>query len=317
MYVKLFGTLLDSSIWAEDHATVRVWITLLLMGDKEGAVRSSPSGLARRANVTLAECHQAIKTLQDPDIETGTQEYGGRRIESVEGGWLLLNYEKYREIKTEAQLQAAARQRAKYYRDKEAHEKDDSVSSHAPHASSASASASVSQDGSSEKGDLGNGGESLAMVRKPTKTKPVKAPEIQLAIADIANKTLAGTKLRYAQVVVIFAYWVAKMSKDAKTTELSSDRFNRIEHWVKARNASWCFYMIDGSLKNKRLVQKDQKFLGIDNIFPYQKADRVEESVALTKFSRQPIHAMVVEHPEIQTAEERSTLAPQQGGGHE
>lgn len=117
MYVKLFGSILDSSIWAEDHATVRVWITMLAMANEDGVVAASPSGLARRANVSPEECRKALGIFQQPDIESKSQEWGGRRIEPVDGGWLLLNYAKYREMRTKKQVIDAARQARKRRRD--------------------------------------------------------------------------------------------------------------------------------------------------------------------------------------------------------
>jgi len=118
MYVKLFGTILQSSIWSEDPATRLVWITLLTLADGEGYVRSSTSGLARTANVPIKDTERALVILESPDKESGTQEFDGKRIEAVEGGWFLLNYMKYREIRTREQLANAARQ--KRYRERNA-----------------------------------------------------------------------------------------------------------------------------------------------------------------------------------------------------
>ena len=110
MFVKLFGSILDSSIWAEDHATVRVWITMLAMADRDGVVRAAPIGLAGRAHVSVPELRKALELFQKPDLESRSQEYGGRRIEQVDGGWLLLNHKKYREIQTAAQQRHAEAQ---------------------------------------------------------------------------------------------------------------------------------------------------------------------------------------------------------------
>ncbi len=325
MYVKVFDNILDSSVWEEPHATVRVWLAFLCMADENGviqavdsAIRKRAGGSKNRAKVTDEEWKEAISTLESPDIESKDKDYGGRRIERIEGGWLVLNKKKYRDIRTRKQMQDAERQRRHRAKKRDTSRESRDVTT------TVSVSASGSKGDMGKQEDLREGGESeggkqpsLAMVRRPTKGHPIKAAELQLAIDDIANRQLAGTKLRQAQVVVIFAYWMAKTGRRRSDTELSMPRFNRIEHHLKERGASWCLYNIDGSLKNKRLNQKDGKFHGLDNIFPYQNTDRMEESVALSKFSRQPIHAMVVEHPEIQTAEERETLAPQQGGGHE
>ena len=115
MYVKLFSSILTSSIWSQDPNIRLVWITMLAMADAEGYVMAAPSGLARVANVPLKDCQEALKVFQEPDDESFTRDHEGRRIERLEGGWLLLNYEKYREIRTEKQLKAAARQRRRYH----------------------------------------------------------------------------------------------------------------------------------------------------------------------------------------------------------
>lgn len=94
-FCKLHSSILDSSIWLETAATRIVWITLLAMADARGVVHASPRGLARRANVTEAECAEAIARFLAPDLDSrdGTD---GRRIEKTAGGWQLLNYLRFR-----------------------------------------------------------------------------------------------------------------------------------------------------------------------------------------------------------------------------
>lgn len=110
MYVKLFGSILDSSIWAADLATRVVWITMLAMADEYGIVYASVTGLARRAAVSDSACRKALKALASPDGESRTETHEGRRIEALEGGWRLLNYQKYRELRTRKQMADAIRQ---------------------------------------------------------------------------------------------------------------------------------------------------------------------------------------------------------------
>lgn len=95
-FVKLFGSILDSTIWRESHQTVRVWITLLAMADARGEVSASVPGLADRAKVTLDECLEALERFRSPDQWSRTKEYEGRRIEDIDGGWRILNYLSYR-----------------------------------------------------------------------------------------------------------------------------------------------------------------------------------------------------------------------------
>lgn len=118
MYVKLFSSILTSSVWAEDTSTRIVWITLLALADKEGDVRSSPSGLARLANVTLEDCQAALSKFLSPDPESGTQEHEGRRIEERPAGWHIINYAKYREILDIETRKEQWRKDSKTYREK-------------------------------------------------------------------------------------------------------------------------------------------------------------------------------------------------------
>lgn len=110
MFVKLFASILDSSIWFETNATRIVWITMLAMADENGVVSASTQGIQHRANVTPEEGLAAIRTLEGPDLDSKDQSWGGRRIEKIDGGWQLLNYQKYRELRSKKQVVDAARQ---------------------------------------------------------------------------------------------------------------------------------------------------------------------------------------------------------------
>lgn len=120
MFVKLFHTILKSSVWLESPTTRIVWITFLLEADEDGMVRGVDELLAAAARVTPAEFAEAIEVLMAPDLKSQTQDFAGRRIERVEGGFLVLNYKKYREYRTRAQVKEAEkkrRQRAKAHTD--------------------------------------------------------------------------------------------------------------------------------------------------------------------------------------------------------
>lgn len=97
-YTKLFTTILDSTIWQESKETRLVWITMLAMKDKQQIVQASVPGLAKRAGVEVTECEVALARLKAPDPYSRTKAHEGRRVEEVEGGWLILNGAKYREL---------------------------------------------------------------------------------------------------------------------------------------------------------------------------------------------------------------------------
>lgn len=120
-YAKVFDTLLDSSIWQEDHPTVRLWITMMLMANRDGEVFAAVPGLAQRARITIEECERALAKFKEPDKYSSSPEYEGRRIEAIPRGWKLLNYLYYRE-KMDAEdvkIKAAKRQADKRRRDAE------------------------------------------------------------------------------------------------------------------------------------------------------------------------------------------------------
>lgn len=96
-FTKIFESLLDSTVWQESKETRLVWVTMLLMKNRNHVVEASVPGLAKRAGVTLAECEAALERFRQPDPYSRTKDYEGRRIEDVAGGWKILNGEAYRQ----------------------------------------------------------------------------------------------------------------------------------------------------------------------------------------------------------------------------
>ena len=96
-YAKVHSTILDSSLWEESAETRLVWITMLVMAGPGGLVEATASAIARRARVSKESAISALDTLARPDPESRTSDHDGRRIEKVEGGWLILNHSRYRE----------------------------------------------------------------------------------------------------------------------------------------------------------------------------------------------------------------------------
>jgi len=119
MYTKLFQSILTSTIWGEDHATLRVWITMLAMADKNGEVVATIPGLARVACVTIQEVEHALEKFQSPDKYSRTPDDEGRRIEQNEDGWVLINYEKYRKMASKEDQKAKSAERVRKYRERQ------------------------------------------------------------------------------------------------------------------------------------------------------------------------------------------------------
>jgi hypothetical protein len=96
-YTKLFHTLPTSSVWMECYATRIVWITLLVMSNKDGIVRVTAPGLAKVAGVTMDEATTALEVFSSPDPHSRDKGEDGRRILPVDGGWQLINHGVYME----------------------------------------------------------------------------------------------------------------------------------------------------------------------------------------------------------------------------
>ena len=122
-FIKLDTGILESTLWI-DRALRDVFITSLLMAepiqlksltptyeigsvcqcpeflvppDWYGFVPAADSGIIRRALVEHAEGMEALKKLASPDPSSRSPEHEGRRMVRISGGFIILNYMKYRE----------------------------------------------------------------------------------------------------------------------------------------------------------------------------------------------------------------------------
>lgn len=133
-FTKLFSSIVSSTIWQEDDKTRIVWITILALSNRYGEVGASVPGLAALANVSLDDCNAALQKLKSPDPYSRSKQYEGRRIEEVEGGFLILNYGFYRD---------KMRNRAEYYREWRARNKTATILTTPPPIAEAEAEADI------------------------------------------------------------------------------------------------------------------------------------------------------------------------------
>lgn len=121
-FTKLFSSITESTVWCEPDPTRITWIAMLAMADSKGRVWASIPGLANRARVSVEEVELAIKTFLSPDKYSRTPDNDGRRIEPIDGGWRLLNYEKYREVRD---AEAAKESKRRYINERRAKEREE------------------------------------------------------------------------------------------------------------------------------------------------------------------------------------------------
>lgn len=122
-YTKLFSSITESTVWCEPDSTRIVWITMLAMADRKGRVWGSIPGLANRARVSIEKCENALITFKSPDKYSRTPDHEGRRIADIDGGWILLNYEKHRAVQDEETIRESKRQWAERNRESKKVEK--------------------------------------------------------------------------------------------------------------------------------------------------------------------------------------------------
>lgn len=95
-YSKLFGSIVTSSIWCEDHIVLRVWVAMLATCNARGEVEGSVPGFASLCRITPGEMRHALDRLTAPDEDSRTPTMEGRRIVAMPGGWQIVNYLDYR-----------------------------------------------------------------------------------------------------------------------------------------------------------------------------------------------------------------------------
>jgi len=124
-FVKLDTGILDSTLWIDREAR-EVFITALLMAtpfDTDtpiptlksaslesadwdvpagwyGFVKAAGPGIVRRAGINPDIGMAALVRLSTPEPESRSQDFDGRRLVRVDGGFIILNFMKYREKDT-------------------------------------------------------------------------------------------------------------------------------------------------------------------------------------------------------------------------
>lgn len=95
-FTKLDEGILHSSIMVEPPETFKVWIALLASTGPDGIARVSSTFLAAACYFPIEVVDAALATLEAPDPRSRSLADEGRRIKRVDGGYFVINYEKYR-----------------------------------------------------------------------------------------------------------------------------------------------------------------------------------------------------------------------------
>lgn len=92
---------------------------MLALKDADQVVRYNAFGLAQRAHKTEEEVLKALKLLSSPDKKRlEPQPFDGRRIQKVDGGWLILNGQSYEDLMRSINRKAYKAKKQREYRSK-------------------------------------------------------------------------------------------------------------------------------------------------------------------------------------------------------
>lgn len=130
MYVKLFTSIYQGTLRGNSRGLL-VFTNLLAHCDKEGVVDMHPRAIAEEVGLTQDQVRAALDELEAPDAESRTPDMDGRRIVRLDEhrawGWRVVNYGKYRAIKSEDDRRASNRIAVAKHRAKKASESSDVI----------------------------------------------------------------------------------------------------------------------------------------------------------------------------------------------
>ncbi len=120
-FSPLFASIVCSSLWREPDYVVKIFLTMIALKGRDHMVRMGTYELADFAKKTEQEVIDAIKILEAPDTrKLEPQPFEGRRVERRDGGWFILNGEKYQSQMQEMFRKARNAARMKKKREAEA-----------------------------------------------------------------------------------------------------------------------------------------------------------------------------------------------------
>lgn len=158
MFAKIFSQIYDSSI-VETPETRFTFMDLLVLADRNGVVDMTHEAISRRTNRPISVIRKTISELEAPDDRSRSPEFNGARIKRLDDhrdwGWMIVNYEFFREIATEEQRREKTLARVNKHRGKKSLRKRNAVKRsvtqcNALPSASASPSAFASQEESKE-----------------------------------------------------------------------------------------------------------------------------------------------------------------------
>ncbi len=162
MYCKLFASLYQGTLRGRSNE-ILVFTNLLAHAGRDGTVDKHFRAIAEETGLSMEEVKEAIEVLESPDPESRSPEENGARIVRMDEhrvwGWKIVNYGKYRAIRSEEDRAEQNRLAQQRWRD---HNKQ-----------SKPASATSKQDKPKEREE----GEGDGKAEPPIRTRPAASPQ--------------------------------------------------------------------------------------------------------------------------------------------
>lgn len=120
MYAKIFSQIFDSSI-ADDYELRHFFMDLLVLADSDGVVDMTETSISARTRIPLDKVQKFLVTLCNADVRSRTPEDDGKRIKLIDDhrnwGWVIINYDKFRDIASDMQRRERTRLRVQKHRE--------------------------------------------------------------------------------------------------------------------------------------------------------------------------------------------------------
>lgn len=96
---------------------------MIVLANQDGVVDMTHEAIARRTNRPLELIRETIKFLEGPDPRSRTKTADGARLKRIDDhrdwGWIIINFDVFRNMATDSQYREKGRVRAQRFRDKE------------------------------------------------------------------------------------------------------------------------------------------------------------------------------------------------------
>jgi hypothetical protein len=121
MYAKLFTSIYQGTLRGNSHGLL-VFTNLLAHCDRDGVADIHPRAIAEEVGLSVEAVRAALDVLESPDDESRSPEEQGRRIIRIDEhrawGWRVVNYAKYRAIRSEEDRREQNRESQARWREK-------------------------------------------------------------------------------------------------------------------------------------------------------------------------------------------------------